>query len=356
MLWSNMSIASRLSLALLILACALGASWAARQSPAKDMAEAATNFLDSLSPELRAKAARALDDPAREDWSYVPRERAGVSFAEMNDQQRIAARVLLRSALSSRGMNKVEEIMLLDAVLRDIEQGRGPMRDPLAYSIVVFGTPQAGGATGASGGAPWGWKIEGHHVSLNFTGAGEAVAVTPSFLGANPAEVKQGDRAGVRVLAWEEDLARELLATLDDAQRKSAIIGEKAPGDILAVPGRDLKEIDSLGVEVAAMDKDQRSIVERLLHEYADNLRPELAEHELERIRTAGIDKIRFAWMGSDQRGLGHYYRLSGPTFVIEYDNTQNNANHVHTVWRDRERDFGHDLLKEHYEHDHHEH
>lgn len=316
------------------------------------MAEAATKFLDSLSPELRAKAVRAFDDPAREDWSYVPRERTGVSLAEMNDQQRIAARNLLRSALSSRGMNKVEEIMLLDAVLRDLEQGRGPKRDPMEYSFVVFGTPQA--EADATGGRLWGWKIEGHHISLNFTGAGEAAAVTPSFLGANPAEIRQGDRAGVRVLAWEEDLARELLASLSDAQRVSAMISDQAPGDILAVPGRDLKELDAQGLELAAMDQQQRAIVERLLHEYADNLRPELAERELERMHAAGLQKVRFAWMGSDQRGRGHYYRLSGPTFVIEYDNTQNNANHVHTVWRDRERDFGHDLLKEHYEHGHH--
>lgn len=340
--------AAKIWLMLMLIACAAGAEWAAPKSPAQEMAEAATKFLDSLTPDQRTKAALKFDDKAREDWHYVPRENAGVEFSEMTANQRMAARTLLRSALSSRGMNKVEEIMLLDAVLREVEKDSGPRRDPLAYSIAVFGTPEEAG--------PWGWKIEGHHISLNFTGVADEAAVTPSFLGANPAEVRQGDRAGVRVMAAAEDIARELLALLNDAQRKAAIIGEKAPGDILAVPGRSLSEIDSMGVEVAAMDQAQRALIERLLQEYAENLRQELADHELERIRAAGIDKIRFAWMGGTKRGEGHYYRLSGPTFVIEYDNTQNNANHVHTVWRDRTRDFGHDLLKEHYEHGHHEH
>lgn len=333
-------------LALLILACAAGAERISSQSPARGMAEAAAKFLDSLTPELRAKAALPWNDKAREDWHYVPRARAGIEFSEMSENQRMAARDLMRSALSLRGMNKAEEIMLLDAVLREMQQGGGPRRDPLAYSIAVFGSPASGEAA-----EPWGWKIEGHHISLNFTAVTDALAVTPSFLGANPAEVRRGDRAGVRVLASEEDLARELLASLNDDQRRAAIIGEKAPPDIMAVPGRSLDEVDSTGVQTSSMNEQQRAILQRLLEEYAGTLRHELAEHELERIRAAGIENVRFAWMGSDKRGEGHYYRLSGPTFVIEYDNTQDRANHVHTVWRDRQRDFGRDLLKEHYEH-----
>ena len=349
---------STILLTFLIIICAAGAKLAAPPSPARDMAEAATKFLDSLTPELRAKAALAFDDKSREDWHYVPRTRAGVEFGEMSESQRIAARDLMRSALSSRGMNKVEEIMLLDAVLREMEQGRGPRRDPLAYSIAVFGNPGAAGDGGGHGGArggaePWGWKIEGHHLSLNFTSIADAMAVTPSFLGAHPAEVRRGDRAGVRVMAWEEDLARDLLASLNDDQRKAAIISDKPPADIMAVPGRLLDEIESAGAAVSSMSEHQRAIVERLLEEYAGTLRHEFAERELERIHAAGIENVRFAWVGSDQRDEGHYYRLSGPTFVIEYDNTQNRANHVHTVWRDRQRDFGHDLLSEHYEHGH---
>ena len=333
--------AARIVLALLV-AVAAGAGSIARPGPNAEMSAAAARFLGSLTPELRAKAALAFEPAVREKWQYVPATRDGVSFAEMNDAQKMAARDLIRSALSPRGVGKVEQIMMLDAVLGEIEQGRGPARDPLAYSIAVYGTPGAEGS--------WGWRIEGHHISLNFTGRGGAACATPAFLGANPAEVRRGDRAGVRVLAVEEDLGRELLRSLDAGQMKEALIGETAPPDILSVPGRSLEEVSSVGLAVAAMSGVQRQKVERLLEEYAGNLRYELAAKEMERIRAAGIEKVRFAWAGSADRGKGHYYRLSGPTFVIEYDNTQNDANHVHTVWHDRERDFGHDLLKEHLE------
>ncbi len=323
------------------------------------MAVAAARFLESLSPELRARAQRPFDDKAREDWHYIPRKGSGIEFGEMNVEQRRAARDLMRSALSSQGMNKVEQIMQLDAVLREMEQEKGPRRDPLAYSISVFGSPARDAADAPGAGhddahrAPWGWKLEGHHISLNFTGVHEHTASTPAFLGSNPGEVRQGDRAGVRVLAAEEDLARELLASLTPEQRREAILSGDAPKDILAAPGRDVSKVDGTGLPVGAMNARQRGVVDRLLREYAHNLRQELAEQELARIGAAGKDKIRFAWIGSDQRGQGHFYRLSGPTFVIEYDNTQNDANHIHTVWRDRERDFGHDLLREHIEHDH---
>ncbi len=336
------------SLVLAAAGAATASVWLTRPHSDDPMAAAAVKFLDSLTPELRKKAVLAFDDRAREDWHYIPRQASGVEFGEMNEAQRIAARGLMRSTLSSQGMNKVEEIMLLDGVLRDVEKGSGPRRDPLAYSVTVFGTPGAGA---------WGWKVEGHHVSLNFTGTGEHTASTPAFLGANPAEVRHGERAGVRVLAAEEDLARELLASLNAEQRREAVISDRAPSDILAVPGRSLDGLDRSGLPVSSMDGPQRLLVDRLLREFAENLRHELAEEELARIATAGMDAVRFAWMGSDRRGEGHYYRLSGPTFVIEYDNTQNGANHVHTVWRDRERDFGRDLLKEHLEHGHdHEH
>lgn len=226
---------------------------------------------------------------------------------------------------------------------------RPGFRDPLAYSIVVFGEPGAG-----PNAQPWAWKIEGHHVSLNFTGVSRQTAVTPAFLGASPARIPQGERTGVRVLAAEEDLGRELLASLDADQRRAAIIADVAPDDILAIPGRSIDQKDASGLAVASMNGDQRAIVQRLLRTYAGNMRQDVAEQELRRIAAAGIDKLRFAWMGGEKRGEGHYYRLSGPTFVIEYDNTQGGANHVHSVWRDRQNDFGRDLLQEHYEHHNH--
>jgi hypothetical protein len=311
----------------------------------ESLASAAREYLESLTPELRARANPKLEDAARLDWSFVPRSRPGVALGEMSDPQRIAARGLMQASLSSRGMLKAEEIMSLDAILRELEKGQAiaASRDPLAYTITVYGEPLRGKA--------WGWKLEGHHVSLNFTAAGDrAVAVTPAFLGANPGEVRQGSRAGLRVLAIEEDLGRELAKSLDEAQRKEAVSPDAAPADILTGPGRSLDVAPSSGLACSKMTPQQQNLIDRLLEEFAGNMRQELANVELERIHKAGLEQIRFAWAGGLDRGQPHYYRISGPTFVIEYDNTQNGANHVHTVWHDRQRDFGQDALKDHYQ------
>lgn len=332
---------------------AAGAARIAEPTPLQgahhDLTTAARHWLDSLSPELRAKAQLAFDSPARTDWHFIPRTRPGVRLADMTEPQRAAARDLLRSALSAQGLDKVEHIIALDAVLRDLDRaagGLGSSRDPDAYTFTIYGSPSAD--------APWGWKIEGHHISLNFTcSSTNAIAVTPAFLGANPAEVQSGPKKGERALAREEDLARQLLAALDDDQRKLAIIASESPFDILTTPSRGLDTAPVVGLPYSSMRPDQRQFVDQLLAEYAHNLRGELAEAELARIRDAGLDHIHFAWAGSDQRGQPHYYRLAGPTFVIEYDNTQDRANHIHTVWHDRERNFGQDALKQHYEHDH---
>jgi hypothetical protein len=313
------------------------------------MAGAARRLLDALPQERRARCRQEFDGPARMDWHFVPRTRPGVQLGETSDAQRIAARDLLRSVLSSQGALKAEAIMALDGVLRDTERaagGDGKTRDPMAYTISVYGTPRAG--------ETWGWKIEGHHLSLNFTVVNDEVAgATPFFMGAHPARVDAGPEAGRRALAAEEDLAYDLLATLDDAQRAVAVIAERAPGDILTQPGRGLDGAPAAGLEVAKMRPEQRGIVEALLDEYAHNLRGELASAELDRIHKAGMDAIRFAWAGSAERTRGHYYRLAGPTFVIEFDNTQDGANHIHAVWRDLANDWGADLLARHYATEH---
>jgi hypothetical protein len=314
--------------------------------PRNEMAAAATRLVESFSDAERGKVRLAFDDKAREDWHFVPRTRPGARLADMNDAQKKAARNLLRSALSSKGVLKVELIMSLDAVLRELENNPG--RDPLQYTFTVYGDP------GAGGGGAWGWKIEGHHISLNFTCVnGQVSATTPAFLGANPAEVKSGPLAGQRAMAVEEDLGRRLLESCDAAQRKEMVIADKAPADILTVPGKELDAAAPAGLSYEKMNTAQRGMLEELLDEYAYNLGRELAHVELDRIRSAGLERIRFAWAGGSKPGEGHYYRITGPTFVIEYDNTQNNANHIHTIWHDREKDFGKDALREHLKHDH---
>ena len=242
--------------------------------------------------------------------------------------------------------------MDLESVLLEMERAAGSVsgvRVPLNYAVSIFGSP--------TDSKPWAWRIEGHHLCLNFTSVSHKLtAVTPSFMGSNPGEVKAGPQAGTRVLAAEEDLGRQLVTSLDEAQQKEAIIAEVAPADVYTMPGRALDAAipePQVGLLYSKMNAAQREQVEKLIGEFAHNLRREFADHELERIRKADLNLIVFAWAGSTKPGQGHYYRLVGPTFIIEYDNTQNDANHVHTIWHDRKHDFGHDLLKDHYENDH---
>ena len=332
-----------------MLALCIGAARLGVRTPADDMALAAGKFLDSLTPELRAKAVIGFDDKARTDWHFIPRTRPGIPFGEMNDAQRAAARVLMRSALSSRGALKVEQIIALESILRDVDKGTPDeaLREPKAYTISVYGEP------GAKDGR-WGWKIEGHHISLNFTlPERDQVRTLPSFLGASPAQVRQGPGAGLRVLALEEDLARELARSLDDSQRKTAVLPGEVPREILTRPGGELEAVPAVGLAHSSMTPAQQALLLRLIEEYAHNLRHELGAAEMDRIRTAGLEQVRFAWAGELEPGRPHYYRISGPTFIIEYDNTQNGANHVHTVWHDLDRDFGEDLLRAHYEREH---
>jgi hypothetical protein len=236
--------------------------------------------------------------------------------------------------------------MQLDAVLHELEASRGGSgsgRDPLLYSFAIFGDP-------AHTDQPWGWKVEGHHLSLNFSSPTAGLTATsPAFFGAHPARVETGPHAGLRVLALEEDLARTLATSLSRTAGKDLFFRTDAPRDILLAPGRSLDSIGNpVGVPLSAMDPSDATRLRRLVGEYARNLTADLADGQLARIATAGWDGIRFAWAGDLTPGRPHYYRISGPTFVIEYDNTQDDANHIHTVWRDLEHDFGADPLADH--------
>ncbi|NUQ52037.1 MAG: DUF3500 domain-containing protein [Phycisphaerales bacterium] len=318
-----------------------------RASTGAQMAGAASAWLKSLSPELRAKGLFDFNDAWRTDWHFIPRERKGVPLGEMNEAQRIAARNVLRSGLSAHGYLKAEQIIELELVLREMEQRAGQSgawRDPEKYTLSIFAS-----AGKAPGEGAWGWKFEGHHLSINFSSMSEErIATAPMFLGANPAEVRTGARAGLRVLSAEEDLARELMKSLDEAQRKAAMIAVDAPADILLVPGREPKLDKPEGLPVSRMSDDQKRMLWRLVEVYANNLTGDLANWQLERVKRAGIDAIVFAWAGGVEKGQKHYYRIHGPTFIVEYDNTQNDANHIHCAWRDTEHEFGNDPLREH--------
>lgn len=304
---------------------------------------AAENFLSTLSAAEREKLVLPFDSDRRTEWNYVPGQRPGLSLKELGTSQRTAALAMLRAALSEAGYRKVESIRTdIEPVLRELEGGnRG--RDLELYYVTFFGSQSAD--------APWGWRYEGHHLSLNFTyRGGKIVATTPQFLGSNPAEVREGPHKGLRVLAKEEDLGRELLLSLDPDQRKEAVLGDRAPSDMITSNQRKAAIEGKLGLPYSRMSEPQKKLLRALVEEYANVQKPDQAGVRLAKIEKSGWEWVCFAWMGSAERGQGHYYRIQGETFLIEYDNTQNRANHIHSVWRDFDGDFGRDVLGEHYE------
>jgi hypothetical protein len=312
-------------------------------SPGEQMAEAATRFLEALTPDQRELARFEFEHEERKNWHYVPRPRQGIPWNQLSLDQQHLAHALLGSALSAQGLLKTASIIRLEEILRELERGRGPVRDPGLYYLTIFGQPGPQ--------ATWGWRLDGHHLSLNLTLIeGQPVSLTPTFLGANPATVPSGPQAGLRVLAAEEDLGRRLITSLDADQRPVAILPGAVPSDIILSPQRAARRLEPAGLSMDRMTVSQREILWSLIQTYVRNYRTELAEADLRKIREAGSGRIHFAWAGGLEPGEPHYYRVQGPTFILEYDNVQNNANHIHTVWRDSANDFGADLLRQHYE------
>ena len=316
---------------------------------AADMANAANAFLATLKPEQIAKATFELNDTNRTRWHFVPTEmhpRHGLSFREMQQDQQHMAYALLASVLSARGLQKTAQIMSLEQILHDANPKGRFARDPKWYFISIFGKPSVKGT--------WGWRFEGHHLSLSFTVVdGHVGGLTPSFLGTNPGKVLDGPRKGLQVLATEEKIARALARSLNAEQRKVAVVDEKAPADIITKADRKARRLEPLGLAASEMNKKQFTQLWTLIEEYLRNYRPDLAEEGLKQLEGLDLKMIHFAWAGSLESGKGHYYRIQAPDFLIEYDNTQNGANHVHCVVRDLKRDFGEDLLRQHYEQHH---
>ena len=309
--------------------------------------KAARTFVAMLSEAQRKVATAPLGDPSRTKWGFVPAQYPGVMLGDLDAAQRDAARALLCAVVSDRGLATVDAIVALEDELHARETARGldaRHRDPRRYWLQVFGEPSERGA--------WAMRLQGHHVSLHVAFADGAMAGgSPRFLGANPHRLPDGPRAGLRVLAAEEDLARALLASLSDEQRRVAVVGQTAPPDVVLGPTRAAAEAGAArGLAHGAMTATQRNALWRIVDHFAHVLVPEFADADLRRVRNASLDAVTFCWMGATEQGQGHYWRVQGPTFVLEYDCTQDRANHVHTVWRDFERDFGGDLLRAHYE------
>jgi hypothetical protein len=331
------------------------ATLAGAERSSSAMATAATKFLGALSPEQRKQASFDFTSDERLHWHFIPTEqfpRKGLTIKAMNEAQRKLAHDLIKAGLSQRGYLTASSIMELETVLGALEAaqraaGTQPprntplVRDPERYFFSVFGTPSTKDT--------WGWRVEGHHVSLHFTVVnGTLVAGAPAFFGSNPAEVREGPKKGLRILGAEEDAARALLDSLDQAQREKAIIQTTAPNDMLTMANVDIKPLSPGGIMADALNANQRDLLMKLVDVYVGYMAPDIAANRTAKLKKAGVDKIGFAWAGEVERGKKHYYRVQGPTFLIEYDNTQNDGNHIHSVWRDFEGDFGRDLLREH--------
>ena len=317
----------------------------APSAAAKAMSDAANAFLGDLSAEQKSKATFKFEDDSRFEFRFTPRARTGLPIKEMSEPQRAKAHALLKTGLSMRGYTTATTIMDLENVLKAIEPPRtGPnaiVRDPELYFVSIYGTP---------GKSPWGWKFEGHHVAFNFTVIDDKpVVFAPNFFGANPAVVREGPKQGTRALRDEEDAGRTLLQAFDEKQRARVIYDVTAPREMITAENREAKPLEPTGISYKDMTPAQRRLFEKLLDVYLGRVAPELAKARLEALQKAGMDNLTFGWAGVMEVGGPHYYRIQGPTFLVEYDNTQNNNNHIPAVWRDFTGDFGRDLLREHY-------
>lgn len=316
-------------------------AWALLPSVTAEMARAALEFLAGLDDGQRQKTRFPWGDGVQ-DWHYVPRQRPGVTLGELNGAQAKALWALLATLLSTRGLDQVRGQLKLETILGELES-RPSFRDPGNYALVLFGDP--------AGSDPWAWRFEGHHLALTAVVApGFGVSVTPAFFGANPGRVPHGHHHhGFRLLGSEEDAAFGLIRSLDGRLRETAILGGRSLGDIVSGPGRETSLTHFEGVQLGQLGDAQQGGVIHILELFAGTMRKEIADAAMLRLRETGVEKLHFAWAGSLEPGQPHYFRIHGPSALVEYDNTQNGANHVHSVWIEPDGVFGRDLLKAHY-------
>jgi hypothetical protein len=308
------------------------------------MADRADQFLMSLSDEERGRATFDFESDERVRFHFIPPEvfeRQGLTLKEMSSEQKDRAQALLRTGLSQSGYMTASEIIEVEGILQAMEGGGQFSRDPELYFVSVFGTPSSDGT--------WAWRFEGHHLSLHFTIIDGAITVsTPTFLAASPAEVMEGPRAGLRPLGSLEDAGRALLASLDPAQRDVAILEEVAPTNIVAGVALAPDPLSPVGIVGSELTPVQRDLLMEVIEFYTSVMADDIAALRRAKIQDDGIENITFAWAGGTSYGDVSYFRVQGPSFLIEFDHTQNDPNHVHSGWRDFDGDFGRDMLREH--------
>ncbi len=318
----------------------------------QEVSALADAFIETLSPELRAETIMSLDSEDRVHFHFVPKKRKGVTFKNLDTDQTDAAIALLKVSLSEQGYKKTKEITELENILIVLENNKmrmpdgSPMRDALNYHFLIFRNKKDD--------TFWGWRFEGHHISLNFVAKeNEILSSTPAFLGSNPAKVPSGPHQGKEVLKQESDFGFSLVNSLSEKQQRSAIVATEAPKDILSGTRTSVDPIEPLGISYKDLSSAQKRALITLIEVYLGNYTKDFQTRFWKKIKSAGLEKLSFAWAGSLSPGKGHYYRIQNPVLLIEFDNTQNNANHIHTVVRDLTNDFGEDVLKSHYKESH---
>jgi len=310
----------------------------------------ASAFVSSLTEQQKVKAVFAFDEMNRYDWHYVPASmlaRTGLAIKDIDSMQKNTFYELLKSFLSADGYKRTENIMSFEYVLKELEPTNSH-RIPENYFVSVYGNPGTD--------STWGWKFTGHHLALNFTIVNNKLAFSPFLFGSNPAEVKEGPKKGMRIIKDEEDLAFELVNSLNAEQKKIAVFRLKAFTDIVTTNSAQVGPLNPAGILLKDLNKDQKNLVNKIMIAYLSSLPFRLANARMNRVAIEDKNEIRFGWAGGFVRGEPHYYRIQGKTFLIEFDNTQNKANHIHMVWRDFNGDYGEDLLKEHYLNSNHHH
>tara|TARA_B110000858_G_C17799617_1_gene474541 strand:+ start:2149 stop:3234 length:1086 start_codon:yes stop_codon:yes gene_type:complete len=304
---------------------------------------ASENFVDNLDSIQKDKVSFAFDDEERLNWHFIPRARQGIALKELNRDQLASARELLQTLFSAKGFQKTENVRDLESVLATLEPNGSFVRDPGLYYLTIFGTPSMQGA--------WALRYEGHHLAFNWTFVeGAGIASSPQFFGSNPAEVRSGDKKGTRVLSAEEDMGRRLIKSLSESQMRAALLLGDVPRDIFTSAQKEVGALEDLGISYSQLDSAQQELLLSIVSEVASAQANAILNERLQTIRDEGVEALKFAWMGGLERGDAHYYRVQGESFLIEYDNTQNDANHIHLVWRDFNGDFGRDLIRLHYD------
>ena len=303
----------------------------------------ASAFVNALSDVQRKKTVFPFEEMSRYEWHYLPATtapRTGIGIKELNSTQKLQFHHLLKAYLSNAGYTRTKTIMSFEYLLKDLEPNNFS-RIPENYFVAVYGNPGKDNV--------WGWKFSGHHLALNFTVVNDNLAFAPFFFGANPAEVKAGTQKGLRIMKAEEDLGFELVNSLTPVQKQTAIFQAEAFAEIVTTNAAKVEPLTPVCLSAKDMTQEQLIVLNKLIIAYLSSMPGEIANSRMKKIASEDIESVRFGWAGGLTPGKPHYYRVQGKTFLIEFDNTQNNANHIHTVWRDFNGDFGRDLLREHY-------